>query len=135
MQSTEGGALSAMLPLFRFGLGGRLGNGRQYVSWVAIDDVVGAIQHALVNDALVGPATWSRPNPVTNAEYARTLGRVLRRPAFLPAPAFAVRLVLGEFSQEVLGGQRVLPERLRESGYEFRYPELEPALRHVLDRH
>jgi uncharacterized protein (TIGR01777 family) len=135
VQSKDGGALATMLPIFRLGLGGRVGSGRQYVSWVAIDDVVGAIQYALANDSLVGPVNVVAPQPVRNAEYARTLGRVLRRPAFLPAPGFAVRLVLGEFAEELLGGRRVVAERLLRSGYEFRYPELEPALRHVLDRY
>ena len=134
VQSAAGGALRAQLPLFRLGLGGRVGNGRQYVSWVAIDDVVGAIEFALGNERLSGPANVSAPQPVTNAEYARTLGRVLHRPAVLPAPAPAVRLVLGEFSGELLGGQRVRPDRLLESGFEFQYPELEGALRHVLGR-
>jgi NAD dependent epimerase/dehydratase family enzyme len=96
--------------------------------------VVGAIEFALGNDRLSGPVNVSAPQPVTNAEYARTLGRVLRRPAVLPAPAPAVRLVLGEFSGELLGGQRVRPDRLLEEGFEFRYPELEGALRHVLGR-
>jgi uncharacterized protein (TIGR01777 family) len=134
VQSAAGGALRAQLPLFRLGLGGRVGNGRQYVSWVAIDDVVGAIGFALGEERLSGPANVCAPRPVTNAEYARTLGRVLRRPAVLPAPAAAVRLVLGEFAGELLGGQRVVPDRLREVGFEFRYPELEGALRHVLGR-
>jgi uncharacterized protein len=134
VQSAAGGALRAQLPLFRLGLGGRVGNGRQYVSWVALDDVVGAIEFALGNERLAGPANVSAPQAVTNAEYARTLGRVLGRPAVLPAPAPALRLVLGEFSGELLGGQRVLSDRLLEEGFEFRYPELEGALRHVLGR-
>jgi uncharacterized protein (TIGR01777 family) len=134
VQSADGGALATMLPIFRLGLGGRLGSGRQYVSWVAIDDVVGTIQHALTADSLSGPVNVVAPAPVTNAEYARTLGRVLGRPALVPAPGFTVRLVLGEFAQEVLGGQRVVPERLGGSGYAFRCAELEPALRHVLGR-
>lgn len=134
VQSAKGGALRTQLPLFRFGLGGRVGSGRQYVSWVAIDDVVRAIEHALVAERLAGPANVTAPGAVTQAEYARTLARVLRRPALLPAPAPAVRLVLGEFAGEVLHGQRVLPERLRAAGFEFRHPELEGALRHVLRR-
>jgi uncharacterized protein len=135
VQSRDGGALATMLPIFRLGLGGPVGSGRQFVSWVAIDDVVDAIQFALATDSLAGPANVVAPQPVRNAEYARTLGRVLGRPAFLPAPGFAVRLALGEFAQELLGGQHVVAERLHESGYRFRYPELEPALRHVLDRY
>jgi uncharacterized protein (TIGR01777 family) len=134
VQSPHGGALATLLPIFRLGLGGRVGNGRQYVSWVAIDDVVGAIEHALATDSIAGPINVVAPAPVTNAEYARTLARLLHRPALMPAPAFAVRAVLGEFAQELLGGQRVLPARLAASGYEFRYPELELALRHLLRR-
>jgi hypothetical protein len=134
VQSAAGGALRAQLPLFRLGLGGRVGSGRQYVSWVAIDDVVGAIGHALRSDRLAGAANVTAPDVVTNAAYASTLGRVLRRPAVLPAPAPAVRLMLGEFAGELLGGQHVIPQRLREDGFEFRYPELEGALRHVLAR-
>jgi uncharacterized protein len=134
VQSPRGGALRTQLPLFRLGLGGRVGSGRQYVSWVAIDDVVAAIEHALGSERLSGAANVTAPEPVTNAEYARTLGRVLRRPAILPAPAAAVTLALGEFAGEILTGQRVLPDRLLEDGFEFRYPELEGALRHVLGR-
>jgi uncharacterized protein (TIGR01777 family) len=134
VQSRDGGALHAQLPLFRLGLGGRVGSGRQYVSWVAIDDVVGAIEHALRSEGLSGAVNVTAPAPVTNAEYARTLGRVLGRPAVLPAPAPALKLVLGEFSSELLSGQAVMPDRLRESGYEFRYPDLEGELRHVLGR-
>jgi len=134
VQSAAGGALRTQLPLFRLGLGGRVGGGRQYVSWVAIGDVVRAIEHALGSERLSGPANVTAPDPVTNAEYARTLGRVLNRPALLPAPAPAVRLVLGEFAGEVLDGQRVLPERLLADGFGFAHPELEAALRHVLGR-
>lgn len=134
VQSAQGGALRTQLPLFRLGLGGRVGRGRQYVSWVAIGDVVRAIDHALGSERLSGPANVTAPDPVTNAQYARTLGRVLHRPALLPAPAPAVRLVLGEFAGEVLDGQRVLPERLLADGFEFAHPELEGALRHVLAR-
>jgi uncharacterized protein (TIGR01777 family) len=134
VQSAKGGALRTQLPLFRLGLGGRVGSGRQYVSWVAIDDVVRAIEHALGSERLSGPANVTAPDPVTNAEYARALGRVLHRPALLPAPGPAVRLVLGEFGGEVLDGQRVMPARLLADGFGFAYPELEAALRHVLSR-
>jgi NAD dependent epimerase/dehydratase family enzyme len=104
------------------------------MSWIAIDDVVGAIHHALVTEGLAGAVNTVALNPVTNAEFTNTLGRVLGRPALLPVPAPVLRLVLGEFSQEALGSLRVTPKRLRESGYEFRFPEIEPALRHVLGR-
>jgi uncharacterized protein (TIGR01777 family) len=132
--SKRGGALGRMLPLFRLGLGGPLGSGRQYMSWVALDDVVDVIRHALVTATLDGPVNTASPNPVTNREFARTLGRVLGRPAVMPAPAFALRLVLGELGGELLGGQRVDPGRLLASGYEFRNPQLEPALRAILDK-
>lgn len=134
VQSAEGGALKTQLPLFRMGLGGPIGGGRQYVSWVSIDDVAGAIMFALTRDDVSGVVNVTAPAPVTQADYARTLGRVLRRPAVLPAPGFAVRLVLGEFAGEVLDGQRVIPQKLLDGGYAFRQPELEPALRHVLGR-
>jgi uncharacterized protein (TIGR01777 family) len=132
--SSAGGALKVMLPAFRLGLGGRLGSGRQGFSWVAIDDVVAAIGYAIETPELSGPVNLTAPHPVTNAEFAKTLGRVLHRPAILPSPGLPVRLVLGEFAQEVLSGVRVLPRRLVDSGFEFRYPDLEPALRHVLAR-
>lgn len=134
VQSRRGGALQTQLPLFKLGLGGPVGGGRQYVSWVAIDDVVSAIAFALPEDDISGPVNVTAPGAVTQGEYARTLGRVLRRPAVLPAPAFAVRAILGDFANEVLEGQRVIPQRLLDRGYVFRHPELEPALRHVLDR-
>ncbi|HZO61178.1 MAG TPA: TIGR01777 family oxidoreductase [Solirubrobacterales bacterium] len=134
VQSSRGGALKTQLPIFRLGLGGPVGGGRQYVSWVSIDDVVGAIAFVLSRDDVSGVVNVTAPGAVTQGEYARTLGRVLGRPAVLPAPAFAVRLVLGEFAGEVLHGQRVVPRRLTEGGYAFRDPELEPALRHVLGR-
>ena len=132
--SPAGGALRTMLRPFRLGAGGRLGSGKQWMSWVAIDDVVGAIDHALTTDELAGVANTVAPNPVTNADFTKTLGRVLGRPTLFPVPAPALRVALGEFSQETLSSARVLPKRLLESGYEFRCPELEPALRHVLGR-
>jgi uncharacterized protein len=132
--SPAGGALKTMLTPFRLGVAGRLGSGRQWMSWISIDDVVGAIQHALVTDELAGVANTVAPNPVTNAEFTKTLGRVLGRPTLLPVPGAALRLALGEFSQEALSSTRVVPRRLLESGYEFRHPDLEQALRHVLGR-
>jgi uncharacterized protein len=130
----EGGALRRMLIPFRLGLGGRLGSGRQWMSWVSIDDVVGAIQHSLVTDELAGAANAVAPNPVTNAELTKTLGRVLRRPAILPVPTPVLRIALGEFAGELVSSVRVLPRRLAEAGYEFRDPALEPALRRFLSR-
>ena len=133
--SPRGGALGQMLTPFRLGVGGPLGSGRQYMSWISIDDVVGAIQHALVASRLSGPVNATAPEPVTNRVFSRTLGRVLRRPALLPVPPVALRLLFGQFADEgLLWGQRVLPQRLLESGYQFRHRSLEAALRHVLGR-
>jgi uncharacterized protein len=133
--SATGGVLARMLLPFRLGLGARLGSGRQYMSWIAIDDVVGVICDALVNDRLSGPVNAVAPNPVTNKEFTKTLGRVLHRPAVLVLPRFALRLALGELADEgLLAGQRVVPMRLRAAGHDFRHPQLEEALRHVLER-
>jgi uncharacterized protein len=135
VQAAEGGPLTRLLPLFRLGLGGRLGSGRQWWAWIALDDSVGLYRHALLTGDLEGPVNGTAPNPVTNAEYAATLARVLGRPGFLAVPAFAPRLLLGELADElVLASQRVRPVVALASGYAFRFPELEPALRHVLDR-
>lgn len=129
----EGGALRKMLPLFRLGLGGRIGSGRQWMSWVAIEDVIGIIRFVLETEELHGPLNVVAPNPVTNAEFARTLGRVLHRPAVLPVPAFVVRALFGEMGETVLlGSARVRPRRLEKRGFPFRYPELEEALRAAL---
>jgi uncharacterized protein (TIGR01777 family) len=133
--STEGGALARTLPIFKLGGGGRIGSGRQWWSWVAIDDVVGAIVHALTDDSVEGPVNVGSPNPLTNAEYTRVLGKVLNRPTIFPLPAPAARLMLGEVADALLlASQRIEPAKLKETGYEFRYPELEGALRHLLGR-
>jgi uncharacterized protein (TIGR01777 family) len=132
--SPDGGALAQMLPLFRLGLGGVLGPGTQYVSWIAIDDLVGAIGHALANPAVDGPLNAVAPAPVTNRELTRTLGRVLGRPTIAPAPAFALRLAFGELAgATLLASQRARPQRLLATGYRFGFPELTAALRHVLE--
>jgi uncharacterized protein (TIGR01777 family) len=133
--SPAGGALERMLPLFRLGLGGPLGSGRQWVSWIAIDDAVGAMQHAILTPSLAGPVNATAPEPVTARELARTLGRVLGRPARLPPPAPGLRLFFGEMARvALLGGQRAVPARLLASDYRFRHPSLEPALRFLLGR-
>jgi uncharacterized protein (TIGR01777 family) len=133
--SANGGALTKMLTPFRLGLGGVIGDGAQWMSWIALDDVTGAIRHALTTDALRGPVNAVAPAPVTNAEFTRTLGRALGRPTLVPLPAFAARLALGEMADELLlASQRVVPARLQASGYRFRYPTLEDALRAVLGR-
>jgi uncharacterized protein len=131
--SPHGGALEKMLPPFKLGVGGPVAGGRQYVPWIHLDDVVGAMLQCLGDDRAIGPVNLTAPNPVTNAELSRTLGRVLHRPAVLPVPAPALRLLYGEMATIVLTGQRAVPARLRELGYEFRHPELEAALRDVLD--
>lgn len=132
----RGGALEKLLPPFRLGFGGPFGSGKQWMSWIALDDLVGAILHALRSSALHGPVNLVGPNPVPNAEFARTLGKVLSRPAFLPAPAFMLKLMLGgERAEELLlVSQRIEPRRLEKTGFRFAYPELEAALRHVLER-
>jgi uncharacterized protein (TIGR01777 family) len=132
--SPEGGALAKMLPFFRLGIGGPVAGGRQYVPWVHLDDVVGVLLFCLDNAAAVGPVNLTAPNPVTNTELSRMLGRVLGRPAVLPVPALALKLLYGDMAEIVTTGQRVVPARLEQLGYRFRDPELEPALRDVLKR-
>ncbi len=133
--SPEGGALGTTLPLFKVGGGGKIGSGRQWWSWVALDDVVGALIHALEDDSVEGAVNVVAPNPMTNAEYTKVLGNVLGRPTLVPAPAPALRAVLGEVADELLlASARVEPAKLKETGYDFRHPELEGALRHLLDR-
>ena len=131
--SPKGGALAAMLPVFRLGLGGPVGSGAQWMSWIGMDDTLGAILHALMNEALAGPVNLVAPAPVTNREFARTLARVLRRPAIFPFPAFAARLVFGQMADELLlASARVEPARLQATGYAFRDATLEGALRRLL---
>jgi len=135
VQDASGAGLQKQALLFRLGLGGRFGSGRQWLSWIALDDIAGAYLHALTRDDLAGPVNAASPNPVTNAELTATLARVLHRPAVLHVPAFAPKLVLGESADELLFASiRVVPARLLETGYRFRFPELEPALRHTLGR-
>jgi uncharacterized protein (TIGR01777 family) len=129
----NGGALKKMLPPFRMGLGGRIGSGKQWMSWIALDDVVGALKFALTNDSLRGRANFVAPNPVRNAEFTRTLGKALSRPTIFPIPAFGVRLAFGEMADALLlSSQRVEPQKLQRSGYQFLYSQLEPALLHIL---
>jgi len=131
--SKAGGALDRMLPVFRVGAGGVIGNGRQYMSWIAVDDVGGAILQALATDSLRGAMNTVAPAPVTNYEFTKTLGRVLSRPTVFPLPAFAARLALGEMADELLlASQRVEPARLVATGYQFCFSDLEAALSHLL---
>jgi uncharacterized protein (TIGR01777 family) len=130
---TNGGALKKMLPPFRMGVGGRIGSGKQWMSWIALDDVIGGIKFALANESVKGPVNFVSPNPVTNAEFTKTLGKVLSRPTIFPIPAFAIKLMFGEMGEALLlGGQRVAPARLAGGGFEFSYPQLEAALGHML---
>jgi uncharacterized protein (TIGR01777 family) len=135
VQTAAGAGLPKQALMFRLGIGGRFGSGRQWLSWISRDDIAGAYLHALTSDDLHGPVNAVAPNPVTNAEFTATLARVLHRPAVVHVPAFAPRLVLGEFADEMLFCSiRAHPARLLETGYRFRFPELEPALRHTLGR-
>jgi len=131
--SASGGLLQRLLLPFKLGVGGRLGSGAQYMSWIAIDDEVAAILHLADTDSLSGPVNLTAPNPVTNAEFTKTLGNVLHRPTVLPTPMPALKLVYGgELVDTLLGSQRVSSERLQESGFEFAHPELDGALRAIL---
>lgn len=133
--SPAGGALVPMMRPVQCGVGGRLGSGQQFMSWIGIDDVVGALYHAVQAERLTGPVNTTAPHPARNADFVATLARVLARPAILPVPAAAIRLLVGQMADElVLTGSRVIPSRLLESGYTFRHPELEGALRFVLGR-
>jgi uncharacterized protein (TIGR01777 family) len=133
--SAAGGALAKLLRPFQLGAGGRLGSGAQYMSWVSIDDVIGAILHALRTETLQGAMNAVAPHPVTNLEFTKTLGRVLQRPALFPVPAAAARLAFGEMADEMLlASTRVAPTRLAATHYTFRHPDLEAALRHTLGK-
>jgi uncharacterized protein len=131
--SPKGGALEKMLPFFKLGIGGPVAGGKQYVPWVHLDDVVGAIVFCLAEQCS-GPVNVTAPEPVPNRDFSRTLGRVLRRPAFAPVPGLAVKALYGEMATIVTTGQRAVPSRLTELGYEFRRPELEAALRDATGR-
>jgi uncharacterized protein (TIGR01777 family) len=127
-----GGTLQALLPLFRVGLGGPLGSGRQWWSWIHRDDLCRLIVQILANENVSGPVNATAPQPVRQKEFAQVLGRVLRRPAFLPTPAFALKIALGEFADGILASQRALPRRAQEMGYRFQFEGLEGALREIL---
>lgn len=133
--SATGGALAKMLTPFRIGLGGVVGSGEQYMSWIALDDIAGAILFCIEREQLSGPVNGMAPNPVTNREFTRTLGKVLRRPALFPVPAFVVRTVFGEMGNALLlASTRGHPKRLLEAGFHFDFPDLEAALRQLLAR-
>lgn len=132
--SAGGGALPRMLPAFKLCVGGRLGSGRQWMSWIHIDDEVGAIRYLLEEDSIEGPVNLTAPQPVTNREFTKELAKALRRPAFFPAPGFALRILFGEMAESILlNGQRVLPNRLEQSGYPFQFRRLSEALQELVD--
>jgi uncharacterized protein (TIGR01777 family) len=133
--SPEGGALAKMLTPFKLGLGGVIGSGQQFISWIALDDVVRAIEHTLDHDPLAGPVNLVAPKPATNYDFTKTLGKVLSRPTIFPMPAFAAQLAFGEMAEELLlSSTRVAPRALDQSGFEFQYADLEAALRHLLGK-
>ena len=127
-----GGAMANMLTPFKLGVGGPIGGGRQWMSWVHIDDVAGLLTHSLTNDSLSGPVNVTAPEPATNRDFSKTLGRVLHRPAILPTPVFMLRLGFGEFADILATGQRVLPEKALAAGYHFRFSKLQEALAEVV---
>ncbi len=130
--SPKGGALKQMLPIFRWCIGGALGTGMQYMSWIIIDDLIKVIDYVMHQQRLAGPINVVSPHPVTNKEFTKTLGHVLHRPTFLIVPKFAVRLIFGQMGEELLlSSQKVIPKKLEESGFLFTYPHLEEALRHL----
>ena len=133
--SPEGGALAKLLPLFRLGFGGPVGSGRQWLSWIHVEDLCALVVHALDRAELIGPVNGTAPNPVRNRDFGRALGRALGRPALLPVPAFAMRLVLGEMAQALLlTGHRVVPRRALATGFRFAHPDLDGALADLLKR-
>ncbi len=133
--SSKGGALKKMLTPFKMGMGGKIGNGEQYMSWVAIDDVINAAEFALTNDSVNGPVNVTAPQPQTNSDFTKALGRALGRPTFMPMPAFGARLIFGEMADELLlSSAKVEPSKLKNAGFQFKYGDLEGALRGVLGK-
>ena len=130
----DGGALEKMLTPFKFGVGGKIGSGEQIMSWIALDDLIRIIHFALENENLNDAVNATAPNPVTNKEFTDTLGKVLNRPTIIPVPAFAIKFLFGEMGETLLlEGAKVLPEKLENAGFEFKFPELETALKHILE--
>ncbi len=131
--SNKGGALSMMKPAFKLGMGGILGDGKQFMSWISIDDVVSIIEYIITNETLEGPINLVSPNPVTNREFTKTLGKVLNRPTLFPVPKIILKLLLGEIADELLlSSTRVIPAKLDAAGYKFKYPDLNETLTHLL---
>jgi len=130
----NGGALSKMLPPFKFGLGGPMGSGKQWMSWIHMDDIIGIIRYAIENESVTSAINATAPNPETNKVFSSTLGQVLKRPAFIPMPAFVMKLMMGEMAEELLlSGQRVVPTKITKAGYQFIYPELKNALESIVN--
>jgi uncharacterized protein len=133
--SPKGGAMSKLLLPFQLGLGGQIGNGEQVMSWIALDDVIYALNYVVQNEAISGPVNFTAPNPVTNLEFTKTLGKVLQRPTIFPVPSFGIKLVFGEMADALLlSSQKVKPTKLESAGYEFAYGDLEAAFRHLLGK-
>lgn len=131
--SQKGGALAKMLPPFKMGLGGKIGTGNQYMSWIDLEDTAGAIIHCLNRADIVGPVNIVSPNPVTNAEFTQTLSDVIKKPAFLPMPDFAAKMVFGQMAEELLlSGAKVIPQKLQETGFKYEFPNLHMSLVHLL---
>ena len=128
-----GGAAEKMLPVFKLGLGGKLGNGKQWVPWIHVDDLVGMILWAIENESISGPVNGSSPNPVRNSEMTSAMASAVGRFAFLPAPRFALKLVLGEFAESLFSSQRVIPKAAVEGGYQFQYPTIESAFKEIVE--
>jgi len=130
-----GGVLAKLIPIFNLGGGGKIGQGTQWMSWIAMRDLVRALYFVMTTDSMVGPVNVSAPNPVTNAQFSHTLGEVLHRPAIATVPEFAVKLMFGEMGEEtLLSGQRVVPKSLLDRGFQFEYSALAAALRHELGK-
>lgn len=133
--SPDGGALSRLLPIFQMGGGGVLGSGKQYMSWIDVEDVARAFHRAIMSSNLEGPINTAAPNPVTNAEFTKVIGKVLGRPTLFPLPAIAARMMMGEMADELLlASQRLKPEKLEQNGFQFQFPDLELSLRHLLGK-
>ena len=131
--SLEGGVLAKMLPIFKFGLGGIVGTGKQMFSWIALDEIPYIISHLIASEEIFGPVNCVSPHPVSNVEFTKILGKVIRRPTFVPLPSTAVKIMFGEMGDSLLlGGARVVPKRLLENGYQFHYPNLEATLEHLI---
>lgn len=130
----EGGALAKLLPMFRLGLGGKLGNGKHYVPWIHVEDLVSLIQWSVENDNVVGPVNGTAPNPIRNSTFTKAIANAVRRPAFLPAPKFALKLALGEFADSLFSSQQVIPKAALDGGFQFKFSQIDDAMREIVQR-